>query len=99
AVYAIGLLGDPQSSNGKEGRHELDDLTTRTGGAAYYPAGVDEIDAIARELARQIRNQYTLAYAPTNASLDGTYRRIKVEAHGREPLVVRTRAGYVAEPR
>jgi len=97
AVYAIGVFGDPESANAKEGRHELESLTRQTGGAAYYPVTVDEIDAVVRELARQIRNQYTIAYAPANQALDGTYRRIRVEAaRGRDALAVRTRAGYVA---
>ena len=98
AVYAIGVFSDPESANARDGRRELDPLTQRTGGTAYYPTAVDEIDAIVRELARQIRNQYTIAYAPTNQALDGTYRRIRVEAHARDALTVRTRAGYVAEP-
>jgi len=48
------------------------------------------------DLAQQIRRQYTIAYAPLNQALDGTYRRIHVEARGIEPLTVRTRAGYIA---
>ena len=96
AVYAIGLFRDPGSADAKDGRHELDRLTGHTGGAAYYPTTPDDLDAIVGDLARQIRNQYTIAYAPTNQALDGTYRRIRVEARGDEPLVVRTRAGYVA---
>jgi len=95
AIYAIGLFGS-DSSLAKDGRHELETLTERTGGMAYYPASLDEIDAIARDLAQQIRRQYTIAYAPTNQSRDGTYRRIRLEARGREPLTVRTRAGYAA---
>src|SRR5207247_7794513 len=96
AVYAIGLLGDGSSTNAKHGRHELDQLTQQTGGAASYPTAIDQVEAVVTNLARQIRSQYTLAYAPTNQALDGTYRRIRVEARGREPLVVHTRAGYIA---
>jgi Ca-activated chloride channel family protein len=94
-VYAVGLFaeGDPSA---KQGRKELDELTARTGGAAYYPAGVDEIDAVVVELARQIRQQYTIGYTPTNQALDGSYRTIRVEARGAERLIVRTRAGYRA---
>ena len=98
AVYAIGVFSDPESPNAKEGRREIDRLTGQTGGAAYYPTTADGVDAIVDELARQIRNQYTMAYAPTNQALDGSYRRIRVEARGRESLLVRTRAGYVAAP-
>ncbi len=98
AVYAIGLFSNAESATAKDGRHELDRLTQHTGGAALYPASVDEITDAVRELARQIRNQYTIAYAPSNQALDGSYRRIRVEARGREPLQVHTRAGYVAAP-
>jgi Ca-activated chloride channel family protein len=96
AVYAVGVFRDPGSATAKEGRGELDQLTEHTGGGAYYPKSEDALDAIVGELARQIRHQYTIAYAPTNQALDGTYRRIRLEARGPEPLVVRTRAGYVA---
>ena len=96
AVYAIGFFRAADSSEAKDGRRELDTLTHETGGIAVYPNSVDEIPAAAVDLARQIRSQYTIAYAPVNQALDGTYRRIHVEARGREPLTVHTRAGYVA---
>jgi Ca-activated chloride channel homolog len=96
-VFAIGLFGS--AARAKEGRSELDRLAERTGGAAYYPATIDEIDALALEIARQIRSQYTIAYAPLNQALDGTYRTIRVTATGKERLSVRTRAGYRATPR
>jgi Ca-activated chloride channel family protein len=93
-IFGVGLFGD--ESRVKQGRHELDDLADRTGGVAYYPAGIDQIDAVALEIARQIRNQYTIAYAPLNQSLDGTYRTIRVTVSAPERLSVRTRAGYRA---
>jgi VWFA-related protein len=95
-IYAVGLFGEADSSKGRQGRRELDELTERTGGVAYYPATLDQIDSVALDLARQIRNQYTIAYAPVNQALDGTYRRIRVDAAGRERLAVRTRVGYWA---
>jgi VWFA-related protein len=93
-IFAVGLFG--AEDRGKQGRHELGQLTERTGGMAYYPAGIDEIGAVALEIARQIRNQYTIAYAPLNQALDGTYRKIRVTVAARERLSVRTRAGYRA---
>jgi len=96
AVYAVGLFADPASANAKDGRRELDRLTQQSGGAAFYPSSVDEIDTVVTDLAQQIRNQYTIAYSPTNQRLDGSYRRIRVETPGRPSLVVRTRSGYVA---
>jgi Ca-activated chloride channel homolog len=96
-IFAMGLFGNEERV--KQGRHELDRLAERTGGMAYYPAGLDETGAVALEIARQIRNQYTIAYAPLNQALDGTYRTIRVAAAGAEHLSVRTRAGYFATPR
>src|SRR6185295_7300864 len=95
-IFAVGLFGDAERV--RQGRHELDQLADRTGGVAYYPAGIDEIDEVALEIARQIRNQYTIAYAPINQRLDGTYRTIRVAVSGSERLSVRTRAGYLATP-
>jgi VWFA-related protein len=99
-IYAVGLFGD--ESRARQGRRELDHLAEATGGLAYYPAAIDQIDAVTLEIARQIRNQYTIAYAPLNQALDGSYRAIRVTASGDGPLSVRTRAGYratrLAEP-
>jgi VWFA-related protein len=99
AVYGIGLFALSDSSQAKDGRRELEALTHPTGGVAAYPQTLAEIDQAAVDLARQIRRQYTIAYAPTNQTLDGSYRRIRVEARGTEPLTVRTRVGYVASAR
>ena len=89
-----------EDKRNSDGRKELDEITSRTGGVAYYPPDVDHIDAAAVAIARQIRQQYTIGYTPTNAALDGTYRAIEVKATARnrsERLTVRTRAGYRAE--
>jgi VWFA-related protein len=95
-IFAMGLFGDEQRS--RHGRAELDGLVERTGGLASYPATVDDIEPAAIEIAHQIRNQYTIAYAPSNQALDGSYRSIRVTANGPGKLSVRTRAGYVAAP-
>jgi Ca-activated chloride channel homolog len=93
-IFAVGLFGDPRRV--AEGRHQLDQLADRTGGMAYYPETVDRMDAVALEIARQIRNQYTIAYAPLNQTLDDSYRTIRVVVTGPGHLSVRTRAGYRA---
>jgi len=74
------------------------DNTARTGGVAYFPASVEQIDSVVVNLARQIRSQYTIAYAPLNQSFDGSYRTIRVTASGPERFAVRTRSGYRAVP-
>jgi VWFA-related protein len=93
-IYAIGLFGHAEKS--KAARSALDHLTERSGGMSYYPADIEDIDAVARDVAHQIRNQYTLGYAPLNQALDGTYRTIHVKVTGRERYYPRTRTGYLA---
>ena len=56
------------------------------------------IDAVALDVARQIRTDYTIAYAPLNQALDGSYRTLRVTVSGPDRFVVRTRAGYRATP-
>jgi len=62
------------------------------------PGSVKHVVPICERIARDIRNQYTIAYVPANRKQDGTYRVIQVKAGapGRGRLLVRTRAGYYA---
>lgn len=97
-VYAIGLLNAENQAEASSARQELDELTESTGGAAYYPASLESIDAVALAIAHEIRNQYTIAFNRTDR-LDGTYRKLRVVVRGSSSLVVRARAGYWATPR
>jgi len=66
---------------------------------AFFPENVDDVRNICEQVARDIRNQYTLAYYPTNTKRDGTFRTVQVEVippRGRGKLVARTRNGYYA---
>jgi Ca-activated chloride channel family protein len=94
AIYAIGLFGE--ASRAKVAHHELDQLAERTGGLAYYPPSIEAVDDVALDIARQIRQQYTLGYAPLNQALDGSYRSIRVAVAGAERFSVRTRTRYRA---
>jgi Ca-activated chloride channel homolog len=95
-VDAIGLFTEADSGRATAGRHELEELTERTGGAAYFPGTVEQIESVAVDLAREIRNQYTIGYIPLKPALDGSYRTIRVTVSGPEHYTVRTRAGYRA---
>jgi Ca-activated chloride channel homolog len=92
-IYAIGIYDE---SDGDQNPGVLNKFARETGGKAYFPASSREIPSICEEIARDIRNQYTLAYVPTIAAQDGSYRTIEVKAsapgHGR--LSVRTRPGF-----
>ena len=91
-LYAIGLMNEAMT---RSGRDALESLAVSTGGAAYFPHDLDEVDSITRSIAHDIRSQYTLAYNP-GANLGRGYQKIRVEARGagRARLTVRTRAGY-----
>ena len=95
-IDAIGLFGDGETAKARTGRHELDGLTERTGGVAYYPESIDQIESVAVALAGQIRNQYTIAYSPLNQALDGSYRTIRLAVTGSDKFVAHTRPGYRA---
>jgi Ca-activated chloride channel family protein len=95
-IDAVGLFNEQDPGRAGTGRRELKELTERTGGVAYFPTSVEQIESVAIELAHQIRNQYTIAYSPLNQALDGSYRAIRVTVKGPESYVARTRPGYRA---
>jgi VWFA-related protein len=106
-IYSIGLLGSDDTSNlfkirGGEAHRAakvLKELSEATGGESFFPKSLDEVESTCRQIARDIRNQYTIVYRPSNLRKDGTFRNIRVDAfqpHTRNKLVVRTRPGYFA---
>lgn len=103
-VYAIGLLfGDEMShAEVRHARRALEMLSTETGGMAFFPKSIEQIDQIAAEVARDIRSQYTIGYHSTKPSTQSGFRRVEVtaESKGEGKLTVRTRTGYfpVARP-
>src|ERR1700681_4731132 len=96
SVYAIGILGDEEHP--KRAKRALEIMTQRTGGLAFFPKTLDEVDEISRQVAHDIRNQYTIGYKPTNPRSSGGFRSVKVEAKvkGHTKLTVRTKSGYYA---
>jgi VWFA-related protein len=92
-VYAIGLLGEEKA---RRARRALETIAQRTGGIAFLPRTLDEVDQISSSVAHDIRNQYTIGYKPTTPKSVGGYRAIHVEAKakGYGKLTVRTRSGY-----
>jgi Ca-activated chloride channel family protein len=97
-IYTIGLLfGDEMSrAEVRHARRALEMLSAETGGIAFFPKSLDQIDEIAAEVARDIRSQYTLAYHSQKPSTDPSFRKVTViaEAKGEGKLNVRTRTGY-----
>lgn len=97
-IYAIGLLNDEEPHERKKAKRVLDALTTASGGSAFYPKTLPEVDPITLGVAREIRNQYVIEYSPSIQALDGSFREIKVTVNGPGRPIVRTRAGYYATP-
>lgn len=94
-VYTIGLLGQERE---KKARRALRILAEQTGGVAFFPGGVDEVEAVSQQIAHDIRNQYTIGYKPSTPKVEGGYRQVKVDAmaSNHKKLSVRTRSGYYA---
>ncbi len=98
-IYTIGLLGQENKKEAKRARKALEQIAAASGGLAFFPENVEDVHNICEQVAHDIRNQYILAYYPTNTSRDGTFRAIHVEVippHGRGKLLARTRNGYYA---
>ena len=77
-------------------------MASATGGLSFFPENVDDTESICAQIARDIRNQYTVAYYSTNPARDGSFRAVQVglsqpqQQHGSGKLQVRTRTGYYA---
>lgn len=97
-IYAIGLLSEEEKHEAKKAKRELDAVTRESGGLSFYPRDLTEVDRITREVAHEIRNQYTIAYSPTIQALDGSFRQIRVTVNASGHPSVRTRTGYYATP-
>ena len=106
-IYTIGLLGSEEpgglfkvrGSGPRRAGRILEKLAQATGGEVYFPRSLDEVEGTCERIAHDIRNQYTLAYYPTNTKKDGSFRTVRVDvmaASNRSRLVIRTRPGYYA---
>jgi len=80
--------------------NEMKTFASLTGGRAYFPRFEGEMPGIFNEIGADLRNQYVLAYHPTNTKLDGTYRKLKVELQAPDggPLKVRDQKGKDVKP-
>jgi len=96
-IYTIGILSE--EDNKRRAKRALEQLSLQTGGVAFFPKNLQEVDEISRAVAHDIRNQYTITYKPTNPQTNGGYRKVRVVAHapGYKELQVRTRSGYFAD--
>jgi Ca-activated chloride channel family protein len=95
-IYAIGISSG-YSEGAEEGRALLRDLSSITGGNAFFTSSVYNLENICHNIALELKNQYVIGYHSTNAAKDGKWRKIKVKAeHPGIDLTVRAKQGYYA---
>jgi VWFA-related protein len=80
-----------------EGDKILQDIAEETGGRAFFPYHVDDLDQSFQDIGDELRNQYSIAYIPTNYVNDGKYHKIRIEVPDHKGYQVRARRGYFAK--
>ena len=94
-IYTIGIYDETDQDRNPA---VLKKIATQSGGRAYFPESLRDLDGVWRDIARRIRSEYTIGYSPTNSTRDGAFRRVSISANlkGGRPLRVTSRAGYLA---
>ena len=96
AIFSVGFLNDENRGEVKKAKRALETLAKASGGTVSFPENLTSLSTAAVYIAAEIRNQYVIAYSPTNATLDGKFRNVRVEVRGPNKPKVRTRSGYYA---
>ncbi|HEV8593047.1 MAG TPA: VWA domain-containing protein, partial [Pyrinomonadaceae bacterium] len=106
-IYVVGFVKDLSAEKGfitkskqSKAKSFLERLANETGGKAYFPNDVSELNGIAKDIASELRTQYSIGYIPSNDRKDGTYRNIKVmiaDGPNAQKRIAITRAGRIAE--
>jgi VWFA-related protein len=79
-----------------DGDKILQELAEETGGRSFFPYHVDDLDQSFQDIGDELRNQYSIAYMPTNYVLDGRYHKIRIDVPEHKGYQVRARRGYFA---
>ena len=98
AIYAIGIRSKEPAGSGRgsgQADFALRQLTTQTGGRAFFPSSADELRAIYALISQELSSQYLVGYTSSDQKRDGAWRRINVRT-SRPGATARTRMGYYA---
>jgi Ca-activated chloride channel family protein len=99
-IYAIGIVDESNPQlGGYQGRTLLEDLANLTGGRAFFPASVFELEGICAQIGSDLKNQYVIGYRSLNRSNDGKWRKVRVKVNrpkGAPGVSVRAKTGYYA---
>jgi Ca-activated chloride channel homolog len=79
-----------------EGDKVLKYFTEETGGQAFFPFKIEDLDQSFENIANELRHQYNIFYRPEPLKTDGLYHPVTVKTRTRKDLVVRARKGYYA---
>jgi VWFA-related protein len=93
-VYAIGLVDNTGGARAQL-QLTLRRIAETTGGQAFFPAAMDDVESAYDKVLAEINGQYHLGYTSTNTAADGTWRKVEIKVK-RGDLRVRTRPGYFA---
>jgi VWFA-related protein len=96
SVYAIALRGvDTQAKGFREAEFVMRTLAQETGGRAFFPTRIEDLDGVYSQIADELASQYTLGYTSANPRRDGAWRRVVVQL-SRPNITPRTKKGYYA---
>lgn len=99
AIYTIALRGaDTQTRGFREAEFVMRQLAQETGGKAFFPNKVDDLNGVYASIADELASQYTLGYTSKNSKRDGAWRRIVVQVT-KPNATPRTKKGYYAPTR
>jgi len=106
-IYVVGFVGDLSKEGGFIGKSPqgkakafLQRMADETGGKAYFPGGASELPTVAKDIASELRTQFSIGYIPSNDKHDGTYRNIRVvieDGPNKQKRVPITRTGRTAD--
>jgi len=99
AIYTIALRGaDTQTRGFREAEFVMRQLASETGGKAFFPTKVDDLNGVYTSIADELASQYTLGYTSKNSKRDGAWRRLVVQV-AKPNATPRTKKGYYAPTR
>jgi Ca-activated chloride channel homolog len=96
SIYTIALRGsDVQAKGFREAEFVMRTLAQETGGRAFFPAKIDDLNGVYTQIADELASQYTLGYTSANPRRDGAWRRVVIQV-SRPNVTPRTKKGYYA---
>ena len=102
AIYLVALPCTDSGRDCRRAKREMRKLADLSGGLATFPTSIEQVDALCRQIAHDIRNQYVIGYYSSNRARDGSFRNVRVDVvnapKNYDKLTPRHRLGYYAGP-